>query len=294
MYTIGELSKIVKISIDALRHYDEIGLLKPHHIDTSNRYRYYTSEQVSEIITIMEWKQYGFSLDVIRDLLPCTDTERIRSTFLERLKQLIVERSSIDRSIDLLQERIRNLKGEMRMNKKTVLIIDDSAFLCGILADILEKHGLAVIGTADNGEAGLSMFAQLKPDVVILDIGLPDIDGIQVARKIIELDCNAKIVMCTARDQLQTILQSLRAGASHFIAKPFLPEALLESLNITLEGAVNYSHETITSIQADTRVGEIREHLSQEWINDLLTLCKKEYHMDSPEYIEFWGNIAAH
>jgi DNA-binding transcriptional MerR regulator len=61
MYTIGELSKIVKISIDALRYYDEIGLLKPYHIDTSNRYRYYSAEQVNEIIIIMEWKQYGYN-----------------------------------------------------------------------------------------------------------------------------------------------------------------------------------------------------------------------------------------
>jgi two-component system chemotaxis response regulator CheY len=291
MYTIGELSKIVKISIDALRHYDEIGLLKPHHIDTTNRYRYYTTEQVNQIITIMEWKQYGFSLDVIRELLPCSDTERIRSTFLARLKQLIIERSSIEQTIDLLQERIRNMEGELIMNKKTVLILDDSAFLRGILTDILDKHGLTVQGTAEDGETGLSMFTQLKPDLIILDIGLPDIDGIQVARRMIEMDCNAKIVMCSARGQLHTILESLKAGASHFVTKPFLPEALLESLNIALKSDVSFARETITAIQADNRVGEIREHLSQEMINDLLAICMKEYDVDSLELVEFWGKV---
>jgi len=78
MYTIGEISKIVKISIDALRHYDEIGLLKPHFFDPSSRYRYYTADQVNEVFMIMEWKQYGFSLDAIRELMKCSDHARLR------------------------------------------------------------------------------------------------------------------------------------------------------------------------------------------------------------------------
>jgi two-component system chemotaxis response regulator CheY len=291
MYTIGELSKIVKISIDALRYYDEIGLLKPHHIDSTNRYRYYTAEQVNEIITIMEWKQYGFSLNAISEFLHCTDLEQIRSVFQMRLQELSAERSSIERSFDLLQERIRNMEGELTMTKKTVLIIDDSAFLRDILTDILEKHGFTVLGAATDGETGIALFNKLKPDAILLDIGLPDIDGIQVARKITEMDYNAKIVMCSARGQLHTILESLKAGASHFVVKPFLPEAMLESINTALESAQRYEPETISSIQADNRAGEIGDPISQKMINDLLDLCMKGYSDNSPEMVEFWDNL---
>jgi two-component system chemotaxis response regulator CheY len=270
MYTIGELSKIVKISIDTLRYYDEIDLLKPHHIDTTNRYRYYTTEQVINIITIMEWKQYGFSLDAIKELLHSTDTERIRSAFLTRLQQLRVARSEIERSFELLQERISNMEGEMTMIKKTVVIIDDSPFLRNIVTDILEKHGFTVLGAAENGETGLTMFTQLKPDLIILDIGLPGIDGIEVARRIKEQDNNAKIVMCSARGQIHTILESLKAGASHFVVKPFLPEALLESINFAFNNNPNYEHEAISSI---LRTNETGETISQEMINQLFEYC---------------------
>ena len=273
MYTIGELSKIVKVSIDALRYYDEIGLLKPFHVDTTSRYRYYSAEQVKEIITIMEWKQYGFSLDAIRELLPCTDTERIRSAFQTRIQQLSAERTTIERSMELIQERIRNMEGEYTMNKKTVLIIDDSTFLRQILRDILEKHGLSVVGEAVDGEAGLTMFAELKPDAVILDIGLPGIDGIEVTRKIMEMDGNAKIVICSAKGQLNSILECLKAGVSHFVVKPFLPEVMLEALNSSLANDLEYEPKMIASVEADSRVEEVGECLSQEKINDLLDQC---------------------
>lgn len=291
MYTIGELSKIVKISIDALRYYDEIGLLKPHHIDSTNRYRYYTAEQVNEIITIMEWKQYGFSLNAISEFLHCTDLEQVRSVFQLRLQELSAERSSIERSFSLLQERIQNMEGGLTMTKKTILIIDDSAFLRDILTELLEKHGFAVLGAATDGETGIALFNKLKPDAVLLDIGLPDTDGIQVAKEIIEMDYNAKIVMCSARGQLHTILESLEAGASHFVVKPFLPEAMLESINAALESTQRYEPGTISSIQADDRAKEIGVPISQKGINDLINLCMKGYSENSPEMVEFWESV---
>ncbi|MDF2815131.1 MAG: response regulator receiver protein [Paenibacillus sp.] len=295
MYSIGELSKIVKISIDALRYYDDIGLLKPYHIDTINRYRYYSAEQVNDIITIMDLKQFGFSLDAIKELLCCTDTERIQSAFHSRLQQLTVERSSIERTIERLKNRIKSLEGEVTMNKKTVLIIDDAAFMRQVLRDIIERqgqrYGLSVIGEASSGEEGVSKYDELKPDVVILDIGLPGIDGIQVAERIKEMDENAKIVICSARGQLRTTLESLQAGANHFIVKPFRAEVLLEILHTTLESAPQGEFETIASILADSHIENIGEPLRQESINDLLELCTKGVMVDSPEWTEFWGNL---
>ncbi|MFB9756386.1 response regulator [Paenibacillus hodogayensis] len=100
------------------------------------------------------------------------------------------------------------------------------------MKDILEKqgqsYGLSVVGEATSGEEGIARYDELKPDVVILDIGLPGIDGIKVAKKIKEIDENSKIVMCSAKGQLFTILESLQAGASHFVVKPFRAENLLE------------------------------------------------------------------
>jgi two-component system chemotaxis response regulator CheY len=292
MYSIGELSKIVKISIDALRYYDEIGLLKPYHIDNSNRYRYYSAVQVNEIITIMEWKQYGFSLDAIKELLSIKDPERMQDTFHTRLQQLTVERANIERSMEQLQERIRNMKGDLTMNKKTVLIIDDAAFLRQILQDILEKHGLSVVGAAVDGETGIAMYTEFKPDVIILDIGLPGIDGIEVTKRIMEMDRNAKIVICSARGQLKSVLECLEAGASHFVVKPFLPDILLEILNTTLDEDVQqYNSRTISSINLDTRVEELDGSLPQEIINTLLQFCGKEKIDEAAELSEFWGQV---
>lgn len=99
MYTVGELSKIVRISIDTLRYYDEIGLLKPCRVDARSRYRYYSAEQVNEMLAIMEWKQYGFSLDAIGELLHCADGERLLNACETKLQQLAAERAGIERSI---------------------------------------------------------------------------------------------------------------------------------------------------------------------------------------------------
>jgi DNA-binding transcriptional MerR regulator len=93
VYTIGEISKIVKTSVDALRYYDEISLLKPIHVEESNRYRYYSKEQVSQLLLIIELRQYGFSLDTIRELLHngvYLEKERLKLALNVRLQQGIL------------------------------------------------------------------------------------------------------------------------------------------------------------------------------------------------------------
>ena len=135
------------------------------------------------------------------------------------------------------------------------------------------------------------MFSKLKPDLIILDIGLPDLDGIQVASRIMDMDSNARIIMCSARGQIHTILGSLKAGASGFVVKPFLPEALLESLNATFNNSQKYESNIIAAIQADNRVVEVTDVLSQDLINELIGLCAKEYSADSHELAEFWGKV---
>lgn len=172
------------------------------------------------------------------------------------------------------------------MEDRTVLIIDDAAFMRQIMSDIISQQGqwFKVVGTADNGEQGVRMFGELKPDAVIVDIGLPDIDGMQVAGAIRALDPNAAIVMCSARGQLRTVLGSLQAGANHFIGKPFYPENLLAALNAALGGNLVYDTRTIARILEEERVQDSGDSLSQETIERLLDLCSRGGAEDNPEW----------
>ncbi|MHA7964769.1 response regulator [Paenibacillus sp. CAU 1782] len=275
MYTIGELSKVVKISIDTLRYYDEIGLLKPHHIDPSSRYRYYSSEQVNEMISIMELKRYGFSLDAIRELLKCNDPDRLRDIYQTKVQQLLVERGELEICIELLQKQIHKWDEGTAMEKKTVLIIDDVAFMRQILEEILEKHGFNVVGTAPDGETGADRYADLRPDLVILDIGMPGIDGIEVLKRIRQCEgefSTTRIVMCSAKATAPMILESLREGADDFVAKPFQAESLINALS-SIKKRKNEPAAFAAILDLEDS-GE--ETLSQDSINDLLSRCAME------------------
>lgn len=287
MYTIGELSKVVKVSIDALRYYDEIGLLKPHHIDPSSRYRYYSSEQVNEMISIMELKRYGFSLDAIRELLNCSDSDRLRVLYQTKVQQLVAERGQLEVSIHLLQEQMKRWEEGTAMKKQTVLIIDNVAFMRQILEEILEKHGFKVVGAAADGEAGVSMYAALRPDLVVLDIGMPGMDGIEVLRRIRQGEGGAgaaRIVMCSAKSTTPVIAASLKEGADDFVAKPFQAQYLIDALNSNNKR--QYEPATLAALLEANRDGDNNdshfghaaeagwvEALPQEAINDLLDLC---------------------
>lgn len=278
MYTIGELSKVVKVSVDALRYYDEIGLLKPHHVDPSSRYRYYSSDQVNEMIFIMELKRYGFSLDAIRELLDCRDNNRLRDIYQTKMQQLLAERNQLEDSIQLLQKQMNRWGDGNVMEKQSVLIIDDVAFMRQILQEILEKHGFKVVGVAADGEAGVSMYNTLKPELVVLDIGMPGIDGIEVLRRIRQCEGEAdttRIVMCSAKATASMIASCLKEGADDFVAKPFQAEYLIDALNSKHKRP--YIPSAIVALLEGATAAEEEETLPQESINELLNLCTKHY-----------------
>ncbi|WP_158301606.1 response regulator [Paenibacillus mesophilus] len=292
MYTIGELSKIVKLSADALRYYDEIGLLKPHRIDEASRYRYYSADQIGQIIAIMEWRQYGYTLEEIKELLLCTDDTQLEQMIRSRIEQLSNDQAQTARSIEQLHQKLRRLNRGTSMEEKTVLIIDDAPFMRKVLKEILEKQGYVAAGEAANGESGVALYAELKPDLVIVDIGLPDMDGIEVVRKIKELDIGAKIVMCSARGQIRTILSSLQAGASHFVVKPFHQQSLLEALEYTRKHDQEYDADTLHALNSDERLCVLERKVTPETVHALLTLCNlRRITAESPEYLQFWSNI---
>ena len=115
-----------------------------------------------------------------------------------------------------------------------VLIVDDAAFMRIMLRDILSKNGFEVVGEADNGKVAVQMYNDLKPDVVTMDITMPEMDGIAAVKEIKAADPSAKVVMVSAMGQQAMVIQAIRSGAADFIVKPFQPDRLLEALGKAL------------------------------------------------------------
>ncbi|CDF59307.1 response regulator [Thermobrachium celere] len=115
-----------------------------------------------------------------------------------------------------------------------VLIVDDAAFMRMMLKDILTKNGYEVIGEAPNGAKAVEIYKAERPDVVTMDITMPEMDGIQAVKEIKAFDPNAKIIMCSAMGQQAMVMEAIKSGARDFIVKPFQPERVLEALKKVL------------------------------------------------------------
>ena len=111
-----------------------------------------------------------------------------------------------------------------------VLIVDDAAFMRMMIKDILEKNGFEVIGEASNGIKAVELYKKDKPDIVTMDITMPDMDGIQAVKAIKEFDPAAKVIMCSAMGQQTMVMDAIRAGARDFIVKPFQADRVLEAI----------------------------------------------------------------
>lgn len=116
------------------------------------------------------------------------------------------------------------------MADKNILLVDDAAFMRMMLKDILTKNGYNVVGEAENGLKAIEKYKELKPNLVILDITMPEMDGIQAAKGIKAADSNAMIIMCSAMGQQAMVIESIQAGAKDFIVKPFQPDRVLEAV----------------------------------------------------------------
>lgn len=114
---------------------------------------------------------------------------------------------------------------------KRVLVVDDAAFMRMMLKDILIKNGYEIAGEAANGQQGYEQYLQLKPDIVTLDITMPQVDGLQCIKMIKGADPSAKIVMCSAMGQQAMVIEAIQSGAKDFIVKPFQPRRVLEALS---------------------------------------------------------------
>ncbi len=116
-----------------------------------------------------------------------------------------------------------------------IMIVDDLAFIKLLLKDLIEKAGFRVIGEASDGEEAIDMYQEKRPDLVLLDITMPKMDGITALKKILALDPDAKIIMCSALGQQRLIVQAIQLGAKDFIVKPFRPERVITSIKKALD-----------------------------------------------------------
>ena len=116
----------------------------------------------------------------------------------------------------------------------TVLICDDAIFMRTMIGDILRQAGFEVVGEAENGQQAVEKYRALRPDLVTMDIVMPDMGGIDAVRDIIREDPQAKILMCSAMGQQALVIEAIQAGARDFVVKPFQPSRVLEAVQRVL------------------------------------------------------------
>lgn len=117
---------------------------------------------------------------------------------------------------------------------RTVLICDDAIFMRTMIADILKQAGFEVVGQAETGAEAVQRYRELRPDLVTMDIVMPDMGGIDAVREIVAEDPNAKILMCSAMGQQALVIEAIQAGARDFVVKPFQPSRVLEAVQRVL------------------------------------------------------------
>lgn len=112
--------------------------------------------------------------------------------------------------------------------KLRVLIVDDAIFMRKMISDILVENGMEIAGEADTGAKAVQKYAELRPDLVTMDIIMPEMNGIDAVRKIMESDSQAKVVMCSALGQQALVQEAIAAGAKDFLIKPFNAARVVE------------------------------------------------------------------
>ena len=118
---------------------------------------------------------------------------------------------------------------------KSILICDDAAFMRMMIKDILVKNGYNIAGEAENGVKAVEKYQETKPDLVLMDITMPEMEGNQAMKKIKALDATARVVMCSALGQQAMVIESIQSGARDFIVKPFQPDRVIEAVKKAVE-----------------------------------------------------------
>jgi two-component system chemotaxis response regulator CheY len=117
---------------------------------------------------------------------------------------------------------------------KKILLVDDAAFMRKVIKDTLSKNGYTELYEAVDGADAVAKFDEIKPDLVIMDITMPNMDGLEALKAIREKDSNANVVMCSAMGQETMVMDAVRSGAKDFIVKPFKPDRILKTVTSVL------------------------------------------------------------
>lgn len=115
-----------------------------------------------------------------------------------------------------------------------ILLVDDASFMRMMIKDALIKNGFTDLYEAADGVEAVSKFSEVKPDLVIMDITMPNMDGLAALKAIKQIDANANVVMCSAMGQEAMVIEAIKSGAKDFIVKPFKPERILKTVTTVL------------------------------------------------------------
>jgi|SRR5699024_9884490 len=117
---------------------------------------------------------------------------------------------------------------------KRILIVDDAAFMRMMIKDILTKNGYKIVGEAQDGVQAVEKYKELEPDLVTMDITMPEMDGITALKEIKSVNPDATVIMCSAMGQQAMVIDAIQAGAKDFIVKPFQADRVLEAIQKAL------------------------------------------------------------
>ncbi|MED3664452.1 response regulator [Geobacillus stearothermophilus] len=115
-----------------------------------------------------------------------------------------------------------------------VLVVDDAAFMRMMIKDILTKNGHEVVAEAADGRQAVEKYKETRPDIVTMDITMPEMDGITALKEIKKIDSNAKVIMCSVMGQQAMVIDAIQAGAKDFVVKPFQADRVIEAINKTI------------------------------------------------------------
>lgn len=115
-----------------------------------------------------------------------------------------------------------------------ILLVDDAGYMRRLVGIMAKKGGHEIVGEAESGESAIALYQEVKPDLVILDILMPDMNGLQTLLKIREIDPTARVLMCSASEQSDHVEKALLSGAAGYIVKPFKEENILSAIDKAL------------------------------------------------------------
>ncbi|WP_018660072.1 response regulator [Heyndrickxia acidiproducens] len=116
----------------------------------------------------------------------------------------------------------------------TILVVDDAAFMRMMIKDILTKNGYEVVAEASDGAQAVEKYREHRPDLVTMDITMPEVDGISALKQIKQIDSSARVIMCSAMGQQAMVIDAIQAGAKDFIVKPFQADRVIEAIKKSL------------------------------------------------------------